>query len=82
MDSINHLGFGTGLSGPSASLVSPDSEIHNGENGALCHCGELRLTVVGEPEWVNDCHCNACQRLHQGSPRTRQECAFGSNLTA
>jgi hypothetical protein len=39
---------------------------------AQCHCGALRLTVVGEPAWVNLCHCQACQRrtgavVHAGS---------------
>ncbi|NKB60582.1 MAG: aldehyde-activating protein [Alphaproteobacteria bacterium] len=39
---------------------------------ALCHCGKLRLTATGEPEWVNLCYCQACQRrtgapLHAGT---------------
>ncbi|MCW5747320.1 MAG: GFA family protein [Alphaproteobacteria bacterium] len=47
---------------------------------AQCHCGALRVTAVGEPEWVNACHCKACQRrtgtvLHVGSyfPETAVE---------
>jgi hypothetical protein len=42
------------------------------ERTALCHCGALRITTSGEPEWVNVCHCKACQRrtgtvLHVGT---------------
>jgi hypothetical protein len=29
---------------------------------ASCHCGQLRLEVTGEPEWVSICNCLACQR--------------------
>jgi hypothetical protein len=29
---------------------------------AACHCGQLRLTVDGEPFAVSICHCLACQR--------------------
>jgi hypothetical protein len=29
---------------------------------AACHCGELRLTVEGDPFWVSICNCVACQR--------------------
>ena len=32
------------------------------ERTASCHCGCLQVTVAGEPEWVNLCHCQACQR--------------------
>ena len=32
------------------------------ERLASCHCGALRVTANGEPEWVNACHCKACQR--------------------
>ena len=39
---------------------------------AHCHCGALRVTVVSEPQWVNICHCSACQRrtdapVHSGA---------------
>jgi hypothetical protein len=39
---------------------------------ATCHCGALYVTAVGQPEWVNVCHCKACQRrtgavLHAGA---------------
>ena len=49
---------------------------------ASCHCGALRVTTAGDPEWVNACHCQACQRrtgtvLHVGAyfarPRVRLE---------
>jgi hypothetical protein len=30
--------------------------------GATCHCGQLRLTVEGEPFAVSICNCLACQR--------------------
>jgi hypothetical protein len=29
---------------------------------AACQCGQLRLRVTGDPEWVSMCHCTACQR--------------------
>ena len=29
---------------------------------AACSCGQLRLTVEGEPLRVSICHCLACQR--------------------
>lgn len=29
---------------------------------ARCCCGELSITVSGEPEGVIICHCNYCQR--------------------
>jgi hypothetical protein len=29
---------------------------------AQCHCGALQVSVFGEPDWVNICHCRACQR--------------------
>jgi hypothetical protein len=29
---------------------------------AACHCGQLRLEVVGDPLRVSICHCLACQR--------------------
>jgi hypothetical protein len=29
---------------------------------ATCHCGQLRLTVEGEPFNVSICSCLACQR--------------------
>ena len=32
------------------------------ERIAQCHCGSLRATVNGEPDFVNVCHCKACQR--------------------
>jgi hypothetical protein len=39
---------------------------------ARCHCGSLVVYVSCEPEWVNVCHCIACQRrtgtvLHAGA---------------
>ena len=39
---------------------------------AACHCGALQLIAVGEPNWVNVCHCKACQRrtgavIHTGA---------------
>ncbi|MBI3512720.1 MAG: GFA family protein [Proteobacteria bacterium] len=43
---------------------------------AQCHCGALRITATGAPEWVNACHCKACQRrtgavVHSGAYFTR-----------
>jgi hypothetical protein len=29
---------------------------------AACSCGQLRVTVVGDPFQVTMCHCHACQR--------------------
>ncbi|MGE0718538.1 MAG: GFA family protein [Alphaproteobacteria bacterium] len=32
------------------------------ERTAECSCGQLRITVRGEPRGVGVCHCLACQR--------------------
>ena len=32
------------------------------ERIAACHCGEISLTVRGNPEVVSMCHCLSCQR--------------------
>jgi len=42
------------------------------ERIARCHCGALQAAVRSEPEWLNVCHCKACQRpigsvLHTGA---------------
>ena len=29
---------------------------------AACSCGQLRLTIEGEPSRISLCHCFACQR--------------------
>src|SRR5262245_6853421 len=29
---------------------------------ARCHCGALRVIAAGDPDWINMCHCTACQR--------------------
>jgi hypothetical protein len=29
---------------------------------AACSCGQLRLTIEGEPSRVSMCHCLECQR--------------------
>ena len=29
---------------------------------AQCSCGRFRVTVKGDPEWVNMCNCYDCQR--------------------
>lgn len=29
---------------------------------AICHCGKLKLTCIGEPMIVVMCHCEHCQR--------------------
>ena len=29
---------------------------------ASCHCGEVRITCLGEPDPVVICHCELCQR--------------------
>jgi hypothetical protein len=29
---------------------------------ASCHCGQLRIEIDGEPDFVGICHCLACQR--------------------
>ena len=29
---------------------------------AQCQCGSLRVTTSGDPERINICHCQACQR--------------------
>ena len=39
---------------------------------AQCHCGELRAIADGDPDFVNVCHCMACQRrtgavMHSGA---------------
>jgi hypothetical protein len=37
------------------------------EHKASCSCGQLTVTVEGEPEFVSMCHCAACQK-RSGSP--------------
>ena len=42
------------------------------ERTAQCHCGSLRVIATGDPEFVNVCHCQACQRrtgavVHSGA---------------
>jgi hypothetical protein len=42
------------------------------ERIAQCHCGALRAILTGEPDRVNVCHCQACQRrtgavMHSGA---------------
>jgi len=32
------------------------------ERAAACSCGQLRITVRGEPLRISVCHCRACQR--------------------
>jgi hypothetical protein len=32
------------------------------ERTARCQCGSLRAIASGEPDFVNVCHCQACQR--------------------
>ena len=36
---------------------------------ASCQCGAFRVTVAGEPDVVNVCHCRECQR-RSGVPLT------------
>ena len=37
------------------------------ERTASCQCGAFRVTVTGEPDVINICHCGACQR-RTGAP--------------
>ena len=46
------------------------------ERTARCHCGALTVVAAGKPEWVNICHCRACQR------RTGAVMHFGAYFTA
>lgn len=32
------------------------------ERTATCSCGQLRITLLGEPERISMCHCGECQR--------------------
>src|SRR5690348_1321888 len=52
------------------------------ERIARCHCSALQATVRGQPEWVNVCHCKACQRrtgsvLHAGAYFLRTQVDIG-----
>ncbi len=29
---------------------------------ATCHCGAVRITVPGKPEYLVDCNCSICRR--------------------
>jgi hypothetical protein len=33
-----------------------------GVNGS-CHCGNVRIEVPSQPEWVSDCNCSLCRKL-------------------
>ena len=28
-----------------------------------CHCGNVRIELPSQPEWVADCNCSLCRRL-------------------
>jgi hypothetical protein len=28
-----------------------------------CHCGAVRISVPGRPEWLGSCNCSICRRL-------------------
>ncbi|KAL1908147.1 hypothetical protein Sste5344_006148 [Sporothrix stenoceras] len=30
---------------------------------ATCHCGNVRITVPGPPEFLNECLCTVCYKL-------------------
>jgi hypothetical protein len=32
------------------------------EREAACTCGQLRIKLAGDPQFVSSCHCFACQR--------------------
>ncbi len=54
------------------------------ERQAQCHCRALRVTVSGDPEWVNVCHCKACQRrtgavVHSGAYFSRDRVRLEGN---
>jgi hypothetical protein len=50
------------------------------ERVASCSCGQLRLTVSGEPIRVSVCHCLACQR-RTGSAFGYQARFYRSDVT-
>ena len=48
---------------------------------AQCHCGQVRLTVEGEPSPVILCHCTLCQRrtgslIHIGAWFEKEDITF------
>lgn len=40
----------------------PSSDNRQNPRNASCQCGALRLLVRGDPDFVNICHCQFCQR--------------------
>ncbi len=47
---------------------------------AECRCGQLSVTVTGEPIRISVCHCLACQR-RTGSPFAAQARFEGADVT-
>jgi hypothetical protein len=45
---------------------------------AACSCGQLQLTIEGEPLRISMCHCLACQR-RTGAVISNQARAFVAN---
>lgn len=54
---------------------------------AACSCGQLALTIVGEPSRISMCHCQECQRrtgavLSNQARFRREQITFAGATTA
>jgi hypothetical protein len=54
---------------------APESDLQGtGELAGCCHCGKVKFSCVGLPEWTAICHCSVCRRTH--SAPYAELCAF------
>jgi hypothetical protein len=54
---------------------------------ATCSCGQLQLTIEGEPSRISMCHCLECQRrtgavISNQARFRREQVTFGGKATA
>jgi hypothetical protein len=54
---------------------------------ATCNCGQLRLTIEGEPSRISMCHCLECQRrtgavISNQARFRREQVTFAGKATA
>jgi hypothetical protein len=53
---------GTSAFDPLRTLPTTNYDLGMSRLGS-CHCGEVRIEVPSDPEWVADCNCSLCRKL-------------------